>query len=451
MKPPAYPAIRFILTALLLALLLPTGLVSAQETNDSATEPAQAIPEERSSPRAAMFTFLDAMNAIKRGDKARWYEVFGVLGEPSPTAKQAHVLQRRAVKLLESLDYIGQVEESELPGLTNSPATFRVYFPQPLNEVHDRAVRDIGRDDLVIAFALNEQLGWVFSEDTFEGLNELHALLLENRTRQFEEQINSEVRDVLVDWIPNALKQDKLFGLLYWQWIALALLILLGVMIDQATRAFLRVLLTSRLAKAGREVEPEQIVRAARPFGFVIGGVLVMLGLTVLGLPDLAYRFLYGAAAVFTVLSGILAAWQLIDLVIAIMLEQVQKTKTKFDDILVPMFGKAAKIFAVAIGIIYGAQALNLPIVPLIGSLGIGSLAFAFAAKDTIENFFGSVAVILDKPFEVGDWVVIEGKTEGTVEELGFRSTRIRTFYNSQITVPNSTLVRATVDNYGRR
>ena len=115
------------------------------------------------------------------------------------------------------------------------------------------------------------------------------------------------------------------------------------------------------------------------------------------------------------------------------------------------MFAKAAKIFAVAIGIVYGAQALNLPIVPLLGSLGIGSLAFAFAAKDTIENFFGSVAVILDRPFEVGDWVVFDGKTEGTVEELGFRSTRIRTFYNSQITVPNATLVRATVDNYGRR
>ena len=56
----------------------------------------------------------------------------------------------------------------------------------------------------------------------------------------------------------------------------------------------------------------------------------------------------------------------------------------------------------------------------------------------------------IDRPFEVGDWVVIED-VEGTVEELGFRSTRVRTFYNSQVTVPNSTLVRSKVDNYGRR
>jgi MscS family membrane protein len=108
------------------------------------------------------------------------------------------------------------------------------------------------------------------------------------------------------------------------------------------------------------------------------------------------------------------------------------------------------KVFIVAFGFIYGAQYLDINIVPLITGLGIGGLAFAFAAKDTIENFFGSIAVILDRPFEVGDWVVVEG-IEGTVEELGFRSTRIRTFYNSQVTVPNSVLVRAKVDNYGRR
>jgi len=114
------------------------------------------------------------------------------------------------------------------------------------------------------------------------------------------------------------------------------------------------------------------------------------------------------------------------------------------------MVAKAAKIFAVAVGIVYGAQALNLPIVPLLGSLGIGSLAFAFAAKDTVENFFGSIAVIADRPFEVGDWVEI-GDVEGTIENLGLRSTRIRTFYTPLVTVPNATLVRAVVDNYGAR
>jgi len=67
-----------------------------------------------------------------------------------------------------------------------------------------------------------------------------------------------------------------------------------------------------------------------------------------------------------------------------------------------------------------------------------------------VKNFFGSVTVLTDQPFAVGDWIVVNGM-EGTVEEVGFRSTRIRTFYDSLITLPNSQLITASVDNYGKR
>jgi MscS family membrane protein len=158
----------------------------------------------------------------------------------------------------------------------------------------------------------------------------------------------------------------------------------------------------------------------------------------------------HAATGVYAVLTGTLTGMRLTDLVCGILMHLAGKTESRFDDIIVPLLRKTAKVFIFALGVIYGAQNLNINIVPLITGLGIGGLAFAFAAKDTIENFFGSIAVILDRPFEVGDWVIV-GEVEGTVEELGLRSTRIRTFYNSQVTVPNATLVRATVDNLGRR
>lgn len=72
------------------------------------------------------------------------------------------------------------------------------------------------------------------------------------------------------------------------------------------------------------------------------------------------------------------------------------------------------------------------------------------AAKDTIANIFGSLTVLVDRPFHIGDWVVIDD-AEGTVEDVGFRSTRIRTFYDSVITIPNSLLLTAKVDNMGSR
>ena len=87
----------------------------------------------------------------------------------------------------------------------------------------------------------------------------------------------------------------------------------------------------------------------------------------------------------------------------------------------------------------------------IIAGLGIGGIAFALAAKDTLSNIFGSLTVLVDRPFHIGDWVVIGGETEGNVEDVGLRSTRIRTFYDSIVTVPNGQLTNVVIDNFGQR
>jgi MscS family membrane protein len=144
------------------------------------------------------------------------------------------------------------------------------------------------------------------------------------------------------------------------------------------------------------------------------------------------------------------AGFRVTDLVAEVLVGKAAATETKFDDLLVPLVRKTVKIFIFVFGLIYIAESMDIAIAPLLTGLGIGGLGFAFAARDTLENFFGSVTVIVDQPFQVGDSVSI-GDVEGTVEHLGFRSTRIRTFYNSLVTIPNGNLVRAIVDNYGRR
>ena len=80
----------------------------------------------------------------------------------------------------------------------------------------------------------------------------------------------------------------------------------------------------------------------------------------------------------------------------------------------------------------------------------IGGLALAFAAQDTISNIFGSAMIFIDRPCNIGDWVKVDGQ-DGTVEEIGFRSTRIRTFANSLLSIPNGRLASMTVDNMGLR
>ena len=105
----------------------------------------------------------------------------------------------------------------------------------------------------------------------------------------------------------------------------------------------------------------------------------------------------------------------------------------------------------VAIGLaFYLADRLGIPAYSLLTGLGVGGLAVALAARETLANFFGSIMIMTDRPFRIGDWIKV-GEQEGTVEDIGFRSTRIRTFYNSLLSIPNAETVNVAVDNMGMR
>jgi MscS family membrane protein len=95
-------------------------------------------------------------------------------------------------------------------------------------------------------------------------------------------------------------------------------------------------------------------------------------------------------------------------------------------------------------------QNLEVDVASLIAGVSLGGLAFTLAARDTVANLFGSVSIFADQPFQVGDWVVMQG-VEGVVEEVGMRSTRVRTFYRSVVSIPNAKVADGIVDNYGAR
>ncbi|MEM6552602.1 MAG: mechanosensitive ion channel family protein [Planctomycetota bacterium] len=250
--------------------------------------------------------------------------------------------------------------------------------------------------------------------------------------------------------LPDSLVDNELLGLMYWQWLAIMLFIFAGLALDLIVRVVLRVVAGRVAGQAFVEADAKEVRKTMRPIGLLVAAGFWMGVIGVTGIEGVAFEVINGALAVFASLAGIVSAWRLIDLVGSFLSFKAEATETKVDDVLVPLLRKTAKVFVVVLGVVFVARAVNVDIWPLVASLGIGSVAFAFAAKDTVENFFGSIAVLADRPFHVGDWVVIDGH-EGIVEDIGFRSTRVRTFYNSQVTIPNSNLVRAVVDNYGRR
>lgn len=142
---------------------------------------------------------------------------------------------------------------------------------------------------------------------------------------------------------------------------------------------------------------------------------------------------------------------RLTDYIAFILRERAARTLTKSDDQLVPFVKDALKIFIVANALIILLGAIfNFDLTSLLAGLGIGGLAIAFAAQESIKDIFGSITVFLDKPFLVGDVVKI-GEVEGSIEKVGIRSTRIRTASRTIVTVPNKKMLDSNVDNLTQR
>jgi MscS family membrane protein len=159
----------------------------------------------------------------------------------------------------------------------------------------------------------------------------------------------------------------------------------------------------------------------------------------------LSYRIFLASELPFLMWFGL----RLTNNLTAIWAERALETETTFDDQLVPVVRTLGKLVIFIVGFLLIIQNLGGQVGSLLAGLGIGGAAIALASKDTIANLFGSIVIFVDRPFQVGDWVEI-GAQEGTVEAVGLRVTRIRTFANSLITVPNSALTTTAINNWSK-
>lgn len=127
-----------------------------------------------------------------------------------------------------------------------------------------------------------------------------------------------------------------------------------------------------------------------------------------------------------------------------------EREDKSFNDLLLPIIRKTLKAFAIVVATLLTLQNLGLNITSLLTSLGIGGLAVALAAQDTLANFFGAVVILVDKPFRIGDAIQID-TVIGTVESIGFRSTQVRNHDGHLVSIPNKTVGNAIVTNISRR
>lgn len=126
-----------------------------------------------------------------------------------------------------------------------------------------------------------------------------------------------------------------------------------------------------------------------------------------------------------------------------------KKGKLKIDKILIPFISQGLRFFIIAITFSVAVSVFGYNISTFVAGLGIGGLAFALAAQDALSNLFGGFVILTEKPFTVGDWIETPS-VEGTVEDITFRSTRVRTFGDALVTIPNATLANQAITNWSK-
>ncbi|WP_349432409.1 mechanosensitive ion channel family protein [Methylomarinum sp. Ch1-1] len=153
------------------------------------------------------------------------------------------------------------------------------------------------------------------------------------------------------------------------------------------------------------------------------------------------------------VIYSLIFVWLLFKILDTVVLAQVHKlsqTNTELRKELINLGVQTAKVIILVSMLAIGLNHFGISITAIMSTLGIGGLAFALAAKDTLSNLFGGITILFDNVFRMGDWVKI-GDVEGTVAEIGLRSTTIRTFDNALITIPNAQVSVSSVMNWNRR
>jgi small-conductance mechanosensitive channel len=249
-------------------------------------------------------------------------------------------------------------------------------------------------------------------------------------------------RNILPDWIVTSPM---------WRYI---LIVAIFVLIIQAIRVIGKFIsdITIVLKDSEENVRLHLVLRAAMwPIGLVLICVATYAFKEILDLSKTITQISDTAIGVLSTLANVVFLYRLIELLVYELDRFVQREDNMLDRTFVQMIRLITRVVVIVIGAIYLMRALSgKPFSALLAGLGIGGLAVALAAQDTLKNFFGSIMIMLDKPFSVGQRVLVEG-IDGVVENIGFRSTRVRTLTGHLVTVPNEKMATNSVENIGRR
>ena len=242
----------------------------------------------------------------------------------------------------------------------------------------------------------------------------------------------------------------ELLGNELWQYAFSLVILFLSLTAAKLSEYFLTEKVKKITERTRTHLDDIVIQAASGPLKVVI----VIIGIRLASIPfSVSEQISKGLNTLFEALVAGVVAYTIVktvDAFIAYLEPKVKETESRLDDQLLPILGKTVKIFIVVVAGIVIMQNLGYNVAGLLAGLGIGGLALAFAAQQTLSNVFGAVALFTDRPFQIGDRVIVEGY-DGPVESIGLRSTRIRTLDGTLVTIPNAKMGDAVINNISKR
>ena len=400
--------------------------------------------EKLKSPRDTMRTFIEAMDLVKKGsgsardnfDQAARTFNLSQVDENLREMTGRHAAER----LINTLDRITKIDLNHIPDNVSGD---KWYFRKQNIEERKQII------EAEIAIEKNADGAWRFSPETVATLGSLYGSVAHLKVVDgVIEYKNWKTK--LKNYMP-AWTSEELFIFTKGQWLGFLAIFVLALLALSLVRFLTTIYIHDLVKKESLDFKEKDHYKSTLPFGLLAFSLVGMGGIRLLELDLETYDILVRALYILIALSSVWSSVKIVDLISMHFIKIAKDTHNKFDDVLVPMLSKTSKVLVMAFGTILVAHSLTFDIGSILAGLGIGGVAVALAAKDTISNLFGSVTVIMDRPFLIGDYVSLDKGLEGTIEEVGFRSTRIRTPHQSLVSLPNNVLANMAIDNYGMR
>jgi MscS family membrane protein len=258
------------------------------------------------------------------------------------------------------------------------------------------------------------------------------------------------------EWIKN-LAQDwpflryHLWGNELWKYIFSLIYIFLAFYVSKFLDYLTRVWLKKWADKTESKLDDLLLDLLNGPVKIISFVIFLRIGLDVFAWPPEVQNYLSKGFAVIVAITITYAVMKLVDLLMGYWhLRAAADADKEFREHLFPIIRKTLKAFVIVVATLMTLSNIGVNITAAIASLSIGGLAVGLAAQDTLANLFGAVAILLDKPFRIGDRITLDS-VDGTVETIGLRSTKIRNLDGHLVTIPNKTMANATLTNVTSR